>query len=106
MTTTSKAIRTVLTGGLFFCSSLVFAQTGGPVYRPGTSLYLELKEHVDSASSLTGDPVEAVMTMPALVFPAGTRLIGIVEMVRPAVPKTPAEVRLGFSQVRLPTGEQ
>jgi len=63
---------------------------------------------MDSSNSFTGERVEATIVKPALGLPIGTTLVGMVEIARPSnsVPKSPAEIRLGFNEVRLPTGER
>jgi hypothetical protein len=63
---------------------------------------------IDSSISFTGERVEATIVRPALGLPTGTTLVGMIEIARPlnSLLKTSAEIRLGFNEVRLPTGEK
>jgi hypothetical protein len=110
MNTAGKRICTVLAFSFFASPSLSAAnvQNTPTVYRAKTTLYLNLNKRSDSATALTGDPVEATMMKPALGLPVGTTLVGIVEIAHPAnsAAKIPAAVRFGFNEVRLPTGEK
>src|SRR5215471_16366641 len=109
MITQPKRLWILLFSG-FFCSTLVSianAQPAPDLYPTKTPLYLKISGPIDSSNSFTGERVEATIVKPALGLPAGTTLVGIVEIARPSnsVPKSPAEIRLGFNEVRLPTGE-
>jgi len=110
MMTEPKRIWTLLVTG-FFCSALFSvanAQHAPTLYPRKTPLYLKINGPMDSSNSFTGERVEATIVKPALGLPIGTTLAGMVEIARPSnsVPKSPAEIRLGFNEVRLPTGER
>jgi hypothetical protein len=109
MMTAPKTLWMLLFSG-FFCSTFVSianAQPAPDLYPTKTPLYLKISGPIDSSNSFTGERVEATIVKPALGLPVGTTLVGIVEIARPSnsVPKSPAEIRLGFNEVRLPTGE-
>src|SRR5438093_13711805 len=105
----AERIWTLLVTG-FFCSTLwaANAQHAPTLYPRKTPLYLKINGPMDSSNSFTGERVEATIVKPALGLPIGTTLVGMVEVARPSnsVPKSPAEIRLGFNEVRLPTGER
>src|SRR5579862_4507970 len=92
----------------FTPASAANGQNALVVYRSRTPLYLKFDKPFDSSNSFTGEPVEATLLRPSLGFSSGTKLVGIVEIARPAnlIPKSLAELRLGFNEVRLPTGEK
>jgi hypothetical protein len=105
-----RRICTVL--GFGFCMTALLpplnAQDIPTVYPAGTTLYLKLNKDIDSSTAVTGEPVEATIIKPALGLPSGTGLVGIVEIARPAnaILKSPAEIRLGFNKIHLPSGEE
>ena len=84
------------------------AQQAPTLYPRKTPLYLKMNGPIESSNSFTGERVEATIVKPALGLPTGTTLVGMIEIARPSnsVPKSPAEIRLGFNEVRLPTGEK
>jgi hypothetical protein len=110
MKTQPKRIWILLVAG-FFGSNLLLtanAQHVPTFYPRKTPLYLKISGPIVSSNSFTGERVEATVVKPALGLPTGTTLAGMVEIARPSNPvlKSPAEIRLGFNEVRLPTGEK
>jgi hypothetical protein len=107
MQTEPKRIWTLLVA--VFCGTTLLSAANTPTLYPRkTPLYLKLNRSSDSSNSYTGERVDAMIVRPALGLPVGTTLLGIVEIARPSNPaaKSPAEIRLGFNEVRLPTGER
>src|SRR5215467_7293756 len=106
MKTGRKTLWTISLAGFFYSAvlSVANAQHVPKVYPAKTPLYLEMNHPVDSSKSFAGEHVEATIVKPALGLPTGTTLVGIVEIARPSnSSKDPAQIRLGFNEVRLPT---